>query len=260
MKTVFLGICLAAVLVGAGVAQAATVLVTGANRGLGLEFVRQYAADGWTVIATARNLADAGELKALAAKHRNIQLKTLDVVDAANLKALAAELKGVPIDVLINNAGVLGAKADQRLGSLKAEAFQQVMSVNAYAPLAISDALLENVAASEQKKIIAITSGSGQLAPAGGGNEGYFYNASKAALNMVMRRLAFDIRPRGIIVGIIAPGAVDTDMRREAVGADVAARDLRPAQSIGAMRELIARLPMSKSGAFLNYDGREVSW
>lgn len=259
MKNILAGLCLSVLLAIASVAQAATVLVTGSNRGLGLEFVRQYAADGWTVIATARNLGDADELKALAAKHKNIQLKTLDVIDVASLKALAQDLKGVPIDVLINNAGVLGAKADQRMGALSHEAFDQVMGVNTFAPLAISDALLENVAASEQKKIIAITSGSGQLAPGGGGNEIYFYNASKAALNMVMRRFAFDVRPRGVIIGLIAPGAVDTDMRREVVG-DAAARDLRPEQSIGGMRQVIERLSMAKSGAFLNYDGREVPW
>ncbi len=259
MKTVLAGLCLAVLLGLANGAQAATVLVTGSNRGLGLEFVRQYAADNWTVIATARNLAEADELKALAAKHKNIQLKTLDVVDAASIKTLVQDLKGAPIDVLINNAGVLGAKADQRMGALSRQTFDQVMGVNAFAPLAISDALLENVAASEQKKIVAITSGSGQLASGGGGNEVYFYNASKAALNMVMRRFAFDVRPRGVIVGIIAPGAVDTDMRREVVG-DRAAQDLRPHESISAMRQLIARLPMNKSGAFLNYDGREVPW
>jgi NAD(P)-dependent dehydrogenase (short-subunit alcohol dehydrogenase family) len=259
MKSILASILFAAAVFVAGIAQAATVLITGANRGLGLEFARQYAADGWTVIATARNLNGADELKKLSAAHRNLTLKTLDVADQQSIATLAKDLKGTPIDVLINNAGVLGAPLDQTLGSLKYETFQEVMAVNTYGPLALSEALRENVIASTQKKIVAITSGSGIISGRAPGGRNYFYGTSKLALNMVMRGLASDLRSQGVVVGIIAPGAVDTDMRRQVVG-DRASQDLRPEVSIGEMRKVIAGLTLAKSGIPLNYDGRELPW
>jgi len=259
MRALLNNLVLVLILFAASVSHAATVLVTGSNRGLGLEFVRQYATDGWTVIATARNVAAASELQALAAAHKNITLKTLDVVNDASIKALATELKGVPIDVLINNAGVLGEKSGQTLGSFSQDTFQQVMTTNAYAPLAIADAFRVNVAASAQKKIVSITSGAGIISFESRGGNTYYYSASKTALNMLMRGLAADVRPANIIVGIIAPGAVDTDMRREVVGA-AAANDQRPEDSVASMRQVIANLTPSQSGLPLNYDGQQLPW
>jgi len=259
MKSILTSILFAVTVLVAGMAQGATVLITGANRGLGLEFARQYAADGWTVIATARNLDGADDLKKLAAAHRNLSLKTLDVADLQSIAALAKDLQGAPIDVLINNAGVLGAPPDQTLGGFKYETFQEVMAVNTYGPLALSEALRANVIASTQKKIVAITSGSGIISGRAPGGRNYFYGTSKLALNMVMRGLASDLRGQGVIVGIIAPGAVDTDMRRQVVG-DRASQDLRPEVSIAGMRKVIDGLTLAKSGIPLNYDGRELPW
>lgn len=240
-------------------ARAETVLVTGSNRGIGLEFVKQYAARGWTVIATARAPGEARDLKALAAAYPTIRIETLDVVDVAGIKALAAKYAGTPIDVLINNAGVLGALDRQMLGAFDYGEFQNVMGVNTYGPLAVSDAFRAHVAASRQKKIVGITSGSGQISGAVGGGS-YFYKASKIGLNMVFRALAADLAAEGVIVAMIAPGAVNTDMRREAVGAEVAARDLPVSASVAAMIGTIDRLARADSGRALNYDGRAIAW
>ncbi|MGE4062917.1 MAG: SDR family oxidoreductase [Rhodospirillaceae bacterium] len=240
-------------------ARAETVLVTGSNRGIGLEFVRQYAQRGWTVIATARAPDSAEELKALAARHRGVRIERLDVVDVEGIKALAAKYSGTPIDVLINNAGVLGELDRQKLGSFHYEEFQNVMGVNTYGPLAVSDAFRSHVAASRQKKIIGITSGSGQISLTVGGGS-YFYKASKIGLNMVFRALASDLESDGIIVALIAPGAVNTDMRRAAVGPEAAARDLSASESVGAMMKTIDALTRSESGRALNYDGRAIAW
>ena len=172
-----------------------TVLVTGANRGLGLEFARQYAAAGWNVIATARDPEHAAELRALAAANRKIAIDALDVTDHASIAALAAKHARTPIDVLINNAGVLGDLDAQKLGSLDHAEFERVMDVNVYGALAVAEAFRDSVAASSQKKIVSITSRSGEISQPGYRGP-YFYRASKIALNMVMRVLADDLRER----------------------------------------------------------------
>ncbi len=258
MKIAYIFVCLLATLCITS-ARADTVLVTGSNRGIGLEFVRQYADRGWTVIATARTPETATALQALAAKHPNIRIETLDVVDVQAVKALAAKYAGVPIDVLINNAGVLGALDRQRLGSFDYDEFQAVLGVNTFGPLAVSDAFRANVAMSKQKKIIGITSGSGVISSRVGGGS-YYYKASKIGLNMVFRALAADVAREDIIVSMIAPGAVNTDMRREAVGVEIAARDLSVTDSVSAMIKTIDGLSPANSGRALNYDGRIIPW
>ncbi|MEY4938670.1 MAG: hypothetical protein RIQ93_405, partial [Verrucomicrobiota bacterium] len=223
-------------------------------------FARQYAEQGWTVIATARAPESATELKQLAAKHKSVVIEKLDILDRAALQALAAKYQGRPIDVLLNNAGVLGDLPGQTLGSLDYANFQQVMGVNVYGPLAVAEAFRENVIRSGQKKIVAITSGSGVISRGGGGGKTHFYRASKAALNMVMRGLANDLKDQGVIVGLVAPGSADTDMRRELVGAERAAKDLRPEQSVAGMIKVIAGLTLENSDKPLNYDGSVLPW
>jgi NAD(P)-dependent dehydrogenase (short-subunit alcohol dehydrogenase family) len=248
-------------LAGAGSAQetASTVLVTGSNRGLGLEFAKQYAARGWTVIATVRNPQAATELQALAAKNPKIRIETLDLLDTEAIKALAAKYGNTPIDVVVNNAGVLGDLGKQRLGALDFAEFEQVMAVNVYGALAVAEAFREHVAASRQKKIVSVTSGSGMITIPG--NLGpYFYRASKVALNMVMKVLADDLRGRGVIVSLIAPGTADTDMRRSLVGAEVASRDQRPEDAVAAMLKVIDGLTLEQSGLPFNYNGRQMPW
>ncbi len=240
-------------------AQAATVLINGANRGIGLEFAKQYAGAGWTVIATARNPDQAKDLNALAAKHPNLSVRKLDIVDAGQVAALARDLKGQPIDVLLNNAGVLGDLKTQALGAFDYANFQQVMGANVFGALAVSEALRDNVAASAQKKIVTITSGIGAITRRVGPTSLYFYGISKAAVNKGMQNMAADLNPRGIIVALMSPGTVETDMRHQLVG-DLAAKDERPEIAIASMRKVIEGMTLANTAKPLSYDGKEQPW
>jgi len=256
-------IALATITIGLGIgptAQAETVLITGSNRGLGLEFVGQYAAKRWTVIATARNPESATELKDLAAKNKNITIEKLDLLDRAGIKALAAKYHGKPIDLVLNNAGVLGDLKRQELGSFDYANFEEVMAVNVYGPLAVAEAFREHVAASGQKKIVSITSAAGIVSRPRRSGGAYFYSISKGALNMAMVSLAGDMRGRGVIVALLSPGTADTDMRRALVGAKRAAKDKRPADAVAAMIKVIDGLTLKNSHKPLNVDGTVLPW
>ena len=232
------------------------VLVTGANRGLGLEFARQYAAAGWTVVATARNPREAAELRELADSTGRVTVEQLDVLDRDAIAALAARYEGKPIDLLINNAGIGGDPTLQSLGSFDYELFEEAMAVNVYGPLAVSEAFLANVAASRHKKIVAITSGWGVFSlprPPGP----YFYRASKAALNMAMHALQADLREEQIIVGLVAPGAADTALRRLLQGNTPAPT---AADSVAAMIKVIDGLTLENSAQPINFDGTILPW
>lgn len=229
-----------------------TVLVTGANRGLGLEFARQYAADGWQVIAGCREPAKAKELQALAADSGGlIRIIPIDVTDTASVRAAAAALKGEAIDLLLNNAGV-GGPPGQQLGKLDYAAWAKVLEANTLGPMRVSEAFLDNVAKSGLKRIVTITSGMGSIADNSSGGR-YAYRSSKAAVNMVMKSLAVDLAPRGITCIVMNPGWVRTDMGG-------AGGTLSPEESIKAMRAVIAGLRLEDSGKFLNYTGKPFPW
>jgi NAD(P)-dependent dehydrogenase (short-subunit alcohol dehydrogenase family) len=233
-----------------------TLLITGANRGLGLEFARQYAARGWTVIATARNPEEATELRELASATGRVTIERLDVLDRGAIAALAARYEGKPIDLLINNAGIGGDPALQSLGSFDYALFEEAMAVNVYGPLAIAEAFLANVTASRHKKIVAITSGWGVFTlprPPGP----YFYRASKAALNMAMHALQTDLRDQQIIVGLVAPGAADTALRRQLQGNTPAPT---AAESVANMIKVIDGLTLDNSALPINFDGNVLPW
>ncbi len=248
-----------ATLCSLGAAHAETVLITGSNRGLGLEFAKQYAEMGWHVIATTRNPARAQELNALAKQFGNISVEELDVLDFEEINSLAKKYRDTSIDVLINNAGVLGDLEGQTLGTFDYDNFQRVMGVNVYGALAVSEAFRKHVAVSEQKKIIGITSGAGIISRGSSGGNIYFYRASKVALNMGLKGLAADLRNEGIVVGIVAPGAADTDMRRELVG-DRADQDQDSASSVSGMIRVISNLTQANSSQPFNYDGQPMPW
>jgi NAD(P)-dependent dehydrogenase (short-subunit alcohol dehydrogenase family) len=229
-----------------------TTLITGANRGLGLEFVRQYAAAGWRVFACCRTPDEAAALKALAGPAGGrVSLHALDVADRGQIDRLGAELRGQPIDLLLNNAGVYGPPK-MRLGEIDYAKWLEVLEVNTLAPVRMAEVFLDNVAGSEKKVIACVSSEMGSIARNEGGRH-YLYRSSKAALNMAVKSLAIDLKGRGIIAVTVSPGWVQTDMG----GADA---PLRPEESIAGMIRVFARLRPDDSGKFLSYDGSEIPW
>ncbi len=234
-----------------------TVLVTGASRGLGLEFVRQYCADGWSVLACCRLLDRAEGLQALAPAPGRLQVHALDVSDFAAIDVLAARLRGTPIDVLINNAGLFGPKpgaehdSQQEFGQVNYAHWQRLFVVNTQAALKMAEAFIDHVAASEQRKIVALSSGLASIGDASGGY--YAYRTTKAALNMAMVALANDLRARRVRVGLLCPGWVRTDM-----GGPNA--PLTAEASVRGLRARIAELDDARSGQFFSHKGTRKPW
>ena len=222
-----------------------TVLITGANRGLGLEFAQQFAAAGASVLGACR----APQLAAALAQISGIEVCGLDVGSAASVAALAATLKGRPIDILINNAGRLSAG---RAEHNDPEAVLEMFRINTLGPLMLSEALIDNLAASTRRLIVTVSSDLGSLSGnASGGNLGY--RVSKAAVNMVMRTLAVELKPRNIGCVLLTPGWVRTDMG----GANA---PLSPTQSVTGMYRVIERLGPRDTGRWLDHSGQECHW
>ena len=230
----------------------ATILITGANRGLGLEFTRQYLSEGYAVIAAARNTGAAHRLRQLERDSKgSLSLVEADVADNASVRRAASNIKTPAIDILINCAGVMGGDG-QTIGSIDYHEWMRVLDVNVLGPMRMCEAFLDRVAQSDRRLIVTITSGMGSLADNTSG--GYIaYRTSKAAVNMAMRTAAIDLKSRGISCVVINPGWVKTDM-----GGPNA--KLTPEQSVTAMRRVIAELGPNESGRFYNYDGREYPW
>jgi NAD(P)-dependent dehydrogenase (short-subunit alcohol dehydrogenase family) len=228
------------------------VLITGANRGLGFEFAKQYLADGWQVYAACRDPDSASELRRLAdASGHKLRILNLDVTNLSSVKAAAAEVDGQAIDLLINNAGIGGPRG-QTVGNIDYEAWAKVLDANTMGPMRVSEAFVDNVARSERKLIVTLTSGMGSIADNTSGGS-VAYRSSKAAVNMVMRSLAIDLAPRGITCVVVNPGWVQTDM-----GGPRAT--ITPAASVTSLRRLIDTLGPAQSGKFFNYNGREYAW
>jgi len=230
------------------------VLITGANRGLGLEFARQYSADGWDVIATARNPKQSEELQRLT-KNKNVSLQTLDVASDDSVKHLAEALNGRPVDLLILNSAIY-TRDGNKFGELNFAGWRESFETNVLGAMRVAEALIQNVAASKRKQIVAISTGMASLQTLGdtiGFESAYQYRSSKAALNMAMLILAHEVKPQGISVLIFSPGWVQTDM-----GGPNA--ELTPEQSIAAMRKVLERNPMELTGKFLSYDGTTWPW
>lgn len=236
----------------------ATVLVTGANRGIGLELARQYVANGWSVLATARDPENAAELHKIAKHHpRQVEIVVLDVTSEAAVENLAEQLDGRAIDLLLNNAATYPRQGVQ-VGELDYDSWSDTLEANLFGVMRVTEALLENVAKSERKQIAAISSGMASLSAAFGGSvaqagTSYQYRTSKAALNMAMVVLSKELAPRGISVAIISPGWVKTDMG----GAQAA---ITPEVSVAGIRKALSQEPMEISGKFLSYDGTTIPW
>jgi NAD(P)-dependent dehydrogenase (short-subunit alcohol dehydrogenase family) len=229
-----------------------STLITGANRGLGLEFASQYLANGWQVYAACRDPDSASELRRLAdPSNRKLRIMALDVTDPISVKAAATLLEGQAIDLLLNNAGVMGPRS-QTIGNIDYEAWAKVLDANTMGPMRVSEAFVDHVARSERELIVTLTSGMGSLADNTSGGS-IAYRSSKAAVNMVMRSLAIDLAPRGITCVVVSPGWVKTDM-----GGPRAT--ITPTESVTKLRHLIETLGPAQSGKFLNYNGREYPW
>ncbi|HTV79589.1 MAG TPA: SDR family oxidoreductase [Steroidobacteraceae bacterium] len=245
-------------------AAAQTVLITGANGGIGYEFAKEYAARSWTVIATHHQPTTPEDLAQLAARYRNVRVEKMDVSSKADIDALAAKLAAVPIDVVINNAGVYfkaGAPASQDFGHFDYSLFDTIMAVNVRGPLMVMEAFAANVKAGHQKKFVAISSTVGSLTAPFPGTAAIFYRTSKAALNKEMQVLAQVLKPEGISVVLIHPGLVRTDRLMSIAPQVRTARDyIDPAESVGQMIPTIERLTLADTGHFMRYDGKVLPW
>jgi len=224
-----------------------TVLITGASRGIGLEFVRQYAGAGWKVLACCRSPAKATELNKITG---DVSLFALDVDDDGNIAELAKQLKSVPIDVLVNNAGISKPEAST-LGQISSDVWLQVFRTNTIAPLKMAEAFLPNMEAGKEKQLIAISSRLGSIALNEGGR--YSYRSSKAALNSAWKSLAGDTAGKGMICVVFHPGWVQTDMGGKAA-------PVSPPQSVAGMTKVIASLTKKDNGTFHNFDGDTLPW
>jgi NAD(P)-dependent dehydrogenase (short-subunit alcohol dehydrogenase family) len=238
-----------------------TVLVTGANRGIGLQLATNYAKRGWTVIATARKPEKATELQALAVDNSKVTIVQMDLLDHAGIDTLARQLKDVPIDVLLNNAALMGDPAKQDFGELDYEVMEQVYAVNTIGTLKMIEAFIDNVMASEQKKVVAITSlqasiGSlrDPLIP--------FYKMSKTALNMGMMSISRRLKSKKVTIALISPGAVDTDMMNAALDhANFKGNFLiTPQESAEAVINIIDQYNLGMTGTFMSHRGDVIPW
>ncbi len=226
-----------------------SLLITGASRGLGREFARQYASAGWTVHAGVRNLHQRSAIKQL--QHEQITCHELDVTKHDQILSVAAELAEEPIDLLINNAGFWLGK-DEHYGSGDETQWMEEFQVHLFGTMAMCEAFVDQVTAGDRKLIVNISSGNGSLTLENGIGD-YPYNTSKAALNLISKGLAADLKQRGITVVCFTPGFVATDMS----GPNA---DLSPHESVNAMCAIIDTLGPEQTGAFLRYNGEAVPW
>jgi NAD(P)-dependent dehydrogenase (short-subunit alcohol dehydrogenase family) len=218
-----------------------TVLITGASHGIGREFGHQYAEAGWRVIATCRDPQAAGLEDALA----------MDVASQLDVEDVASQLAGEPIDLLINNAGI-SAASGQAFGSFDYDDWERVLRVNTIAPIRIAEAFADNVAGSERKLMVFLSSILGSIAEGSGGSYTP-YGTSKAALNAAMKGISGDLGARGITCISVHPGWVQTDM-----GGAGAAIDVRT--SVSGLRQVIDGLGPGDNGHFFDYTGRVLPW
>ena len=229
-----------------------TVLITGASRGIGLEFVRQYLADGWRVLACCRTPSAADKLADLAASSAGkVTVHALDVDDAASATALSQEIGDTAIDVLINNAGITGHR-DNGIGTMDYAAWEGALKTNVMGPMKVTEALIGNLLAGAQKKLITISSRMGSIGENAAANA-ITYRSSKAAVNMVMSCLANGLADKGVTAVCFHPGWVRTDM-----GGPSAA--VAPEDSVAGMRQVIASLSTADNGSFRNFDGGSIAW
>lgn len=240
--------------------DAPTVLITGTNRGIGLEFTRQYATLGWNVIATCRRPDDAVVLKALAAEHSNITIEQIDVLRHDMIDAVAKKYAKQPIDVLLNNAGFFGDNLQMRgsfFSKLNYDLFELYVETNAIGPLKMAEAFFDSVKMSEQKKIMTVSSQQGSIEDSYGPGS-FFYRGSKAALNMFMHTLADQskVKNSGVMIGLFSPGLVIDDRTRNLPLEGKVERPISVAGMIGVIDNFTSEM----TGGFYKWSGETVPW
>lgn len=234
-----------------------TTLITGASQGLGLELTRQYAGAGWRVIACCRRPEQASGLRALPAAGPPVEVAQLDVTDAQAIAALAARLGDDPIDLLLNNAGIIGPLPlrenlyRQHFGTIDYGTWEQVLETNLLGPVRMTEAFVEHVAASTQRLVVTLSSTTGSIAESR--RAALAYTSSKAALNKAMTVIADQLSERGITVALLCPGYVKTRM-------DLGGAALSPEESVSGMRNVIASLRLEDTGCFRRYNGDTIAW
>ena len=229
----------------------ATVLITGTNRGLGLEFVKQFLHQGDKVIASCRDSNQAPELQALVDTNASLSLMNLDVSDEQSMASFASTLGDTAIDIFVNNAGVYGPR-DANFGKVKSVDWESVMKVNAIAPLLLTQKIISNLRLGNARKLVYVTSKMGSIEDNRGGGS-YIYRSSKTALNSVVRSLSVDLREEDFSVAVLHPGWVRTDMGGPSGLIDVTT-------SVSGMMTVIEGLSPAGSGQFFNYDGSIIPW
>jgi len=222
-----------------------TILITGANRGIGLELAKQYKNAGWQVLATCRDTTNARALQDL-----ELEPFALDVKDVVSINALAEKLKGQAIDVLFNNAGIFGPRG-LKLGELDAAAWLEVLQVNSVGPALVTQAFVDHVAASNDKLMVFTSSSMASIAASSSGE--YIYRSSKAALNMFVARAAQELASKNIRTVAMDPGWVRTDMGGSAAS-------LSPEESVSGIKATLDALGQDQSGVYLRYDGSSLPW
>jgi NAD(P)-dependent dehydrogenase (short-subunit alcohol dehydrogenase family) len=229
------------------------ILVTGSNRGMGLEWVRQYAELGWRVFATCRFPEEANDLAALAGQYPQISIHQLDVTRDDHLQALTEELGDTPLDILVNNAGLYFERWGQdKLGRIDYEHWLETLRVNTLGVMRVTEAFHRNLARSDKRLLVAISSHMGSITDTTTPND-YAYRSSKAALNTAMKGLAYEIEPDGIGILLLHPGWVRTRMGGEDA-------PYSPEQSISSMRKLVESFTPAMSGRFYRFDGEIIPW
>ncbi len=225
--------------------ESSTVLITGANRGIGLEYARAYRELGYQVIGTARRPEQANELREAGAR-----VEQLDVTDAASVAALAERLDGVAIDILINNAGIFD-RADVSLDKIDFDTMERTFRVNAFGPLRVTQALLPNLRAGKDKRIVNMSSQMGSIENSSG--RWYAYRASKTALNQFTKSLSVELAPEGFVVVALHPGWVRTDMGGENA-------TYSTDESVAGLVKVIGELDSERNGRFFDFEGKTIPW
>lgn len=254
---------------------APSLLLVAANRGMGIEYARQYAAEGWRVFATCRDPASAADLQAVAAAFSNLTIHAMDLIDQSSIDRLASELAGVALDVVLVNASHMIAPARQCFGATEYAEYVRSYEVNALGPLRVATAFIDHVRAGTHKKLMFMGSAAGSTGGLQAPYMMFAYCGAKSALHNMVRGLHLNLRDEGITVGLLEPGVVDTQGFRQVqpgepapYGLDHVVELVRegkltfadPEEAVAGLRRLIADMTPAQGGRLTRVDGEVLPW